>query len=336
MDGVLTMFATLAGTFRRQIPHQLYGDGRRLEVLAWAVIGLSQTKTINFNQWAEVVLSKAKYSSSHQRRFQRWLHNPHIKPGEYYPYLLQYALRDWDWVEKLYVALDVSDLHNGWVLIRTALIYRGRAIPVAWRVLPHHGSSVGYADYEPVLQQTLKALPRMGPMVFLLDRGFVHQALFRFVRQQPNCHLRVRAKISTLVRLADRRVVSMGQLCPPRGHLHLWSGVDVFGDGLTGPVHLALAHSADTREEPWLIISDEPTHVTTGAEYALRFDIEENFLDDKSNGFDVEASRLDTAAWERLFSVVAIATLYFTAIGTGVVKLKFRRLVDIHWDRGMS
>jgi len=72
-------------------------------------------------------------------------------------------------------------------------------------------------------------------------------------------------------------------------------------------------------------------------EYDLRFDLEENFLDDKSNGFQVEASRLATAAaLERLFLILAVATLHFTSVGVGVVRLKLRRWVDTHWDRGMS
>ena len=36
-----------------------------------------------------------------------------------------------------------------------------------------------------------------------------------------------------------------------------------------------------------LVVSDEPTSLTTLDEYGFRFDIEENFLDDKSNGFPV-------------------------------------------------
>jgi hypothetical protein len=36
--------------------------------------------------------------------------------------------------------------------------------------------------------------------------------------------------------------------------------------------------------EFWAIVSDEPTCLHTFQEYALRFDIEEAFLDDQSNG----------------------------------------------------
>jgi hypothetical protein len=56
-----------------------------------------------------------------------------------------------------------------------------------------------------------------------------------------------------------------------------------------GPVHLALGRPQDSKEY-WFVVSDEPTELKTFEEDGLRFDIEENFLDDKSNGFQLEAS----------------------------------------------
>jgi hypothetical protein len=51
-----------------------------------------------------------------------------------------------------------------------------------------------------------------------------------------------------------------------------------------------------------------------------RFEIEENFLDDKSNGFQLESSLVREAeALTRLCFVVAVATLYLVAQGTQVV-----------------
>ena len=72
----------------------------------------------------------------------------------------------------MYVALDTSVLPNGYVLIRTSLVYRGRALPIAWRVLKHSSASVSYDDYEIVLQQTRDALPSEMVIVLLADRGF--------------------------------------------------------------------------------------------------------------------------------------------------------------------
>ncbi|NEQ63373.1 MAG: transposase, partial [Moorea sp. SIO4A1] len=51
-----------------------------------------------------------------------------------------------------------------------------------------------------------------------------------------------------------------------------------------GAVNLGLACEGISGEL-WYIVSDEPTTLQTFREYGLRFDIEESFLDDKSNGF---------------------------------------------------
>jgi hypothetical protein len=51
----------------------------------------------------------------------------------------------------------------------------------------------------------------------------------------------------------------------------------------------------------------------------------------------VESTRLDDAkAIDRLFLVLAVATLHFTRVGVGMVKRKTRRWIDTHWDRGMT
>jgi len=85
------------------------------------------------------------------------------------------------------------------------------------------------------------------------------------------------------------------------------------------------------------VVSDEPTELKTFEEYGLRFDIEENFLDDKSNGFQLESSLIRSAkALERLCCILAITTLYLVAQGTEVVTQGKRRWVDSHWFRGQS
>ncbi|SRR6266487_755568 len=63
----------------------------------------------------------------------------------------------------------------------------------------------------------------------------------------------------------------------------------------------------------------------------------EAFLDEKSGGFQLQASELSPPeALERLLLIVAIATLHLTSLGVGVVQAGKRRWVDTHWDRGLS
>ncbi len=321
-------------TFCRILPKTAYGDIRRLMTLAWAVIGLGSSRTVSPLDWAEVVLSPARQAASRVRRFARWLDNPAVQSEKWYPPLVQEALQDWPAGERVYVALDTSVL-GPFVLIRAALVYRGRALPLAWRVLRHASATVSFTAYEPVLKQVETVLPTGLVVTLLADRGFLHAELIRFARQR-GWHYRIRMPGDTLVGLGNHRIVPVAKLAPPTGHAHFYHHVSIFGKPL-GPLHLALGRPEDNPRDPWLIASDEPTDLTTFDEFGLRFDIEENFLDDKSNGFQVQASRLNTPeALERLFFILAIATLQFTSVGIGVVRAKLRRWVDTHWDRGMS
>ena len=89
--------------------------------------------------------------------------------------------------------------------------------------------------------------------------------------------------------------------------------------------------------EFWAIASDEPTTLKTFQEYGLRFDIEENFLDDQSNGWNIQRSEIRSVlALSRLWFILTLATLYVTAQGDAVVASGKRRWIDTHWFRGNS
>jgi len=88
-------------------------------------------------------------------------------------------------------------------------------------------------------------------------------------------------------------------------------------------------------KDPWLIGSDELSGLQRFEAYGLRFAIEEHFLDDKSNGFQLEDAKLHSApAIERVFFGIAAATLYLVAQGCEVVAQGQRREVDPHGFRG--
>ena len=101
-------------------------------------------------------------------------------------------------------------------------------------------------------------------------------------------------------------------------------------------MHLAVARPLASRRV--LVCDQRRTHDggDLGRSLGLRFDIEENFLDDKSNGFQLEASLLRSSeALERLCFVLAMTTLYLVSLGTAVVQQGKRRVVDPHWFRGI-
>lgn len=109
-------------------------DLRHLKTLAWMMTGLILSREIGLGSWALYVHSRAQYAASSIRRFRRFLDNKRIDVARLYTPLLHQALQGWQY-STVYVALDTSMLWNTYCLVRLSLIYRGRAIPLVWKVL---------------------------------------------------------------------------------------------------------------------------------------------------------------------------------------------------------
>ncbi len=299
------------------------------------IIGLIQAGSVNLTKWTMYTQSRAKFAQSKQRRFSRWLHNPRINPQRLYSPLIQAALKGWS--EKVvYLSLDTSMLWNQYCLIRVALVYRGRAVPVAWRVLEHPSSSVKIQTYQDLLTRVARLMPVEVKVILLGDRGFIDTQLMKYARQQLGWNYRIRIKSNFWVWRPGKGWCQVKDFHLGRGQALLLQNVRIHKTQFYGPVNLALACES-VSGELWYIVSNEATTVQTFREYGLRFDIEESFLDDKSNGFELESSAIRNApALSRLCLVLALATLFLTAQGTEVVAQGKRRLVDPHWFRGSS
>lgn len=314
--------------------HRNWLDLRHLQTLAWMMVGLIQSRTISLPEWAPFVHSRARFAQSTVRRFRRWLDNKRIQVHKLYGPLIQQALSEWG-ENVLYLALDTSMLWGKYCIIRLSVVYRGRAIPLVWTVLQHPSSTVAFEVYKNLLNKAAQLLlPFRCQVIFLADRGFADTALMAHATRL-GWQWRIRLKGSFSIFRRGRRCCKVRQFTPARGQAYYFHNVFITAEHY-GPVHLAVAYHPQSKEF-WYVLSSEPTSVTTFEEYGLRFDIEENFLDDKSNGFQLESSLIRSAdALNRLCFVLAITTLYLVSQGTVVVEQGKRRLVDPHWFRGNS
>lgn len=330
MESTPRLHATLVHVLSQ---HRNWLDRRHLKTLAWMIVCLLQSQMIRLTAWPPYVQSRAVYAQSLVRRFDRWLHNPRIDVHGLYGPLMQQAIAEWG-TNVLYLALDTTLLWDAYCIVRISLIYRGRAIPMVWKVLQHPCSSVAYEAYSELLDKALSLLPRPCQVVFLADRGFADTHLMEHLRKL-NWHWRIRIKSSFWIYRPGRHPCKANRLSLALGEAQFWHDITITHSHY-GPVHLAAARHQDGKEE-WLVVSDEPTTVKTFEGYGLRFDIEENFLDDKSNGFQLESSLIrSAAALERLCLVLAISTLYLVSQGVAVLNQGKRRWVDPHWFRGQS
>ncbi len=309
-------------------------DVRHLQTLCWMIVGMIGSQNVHLNGFGVYVKSRAQVAQSHQRRFRRWLSNRRIDVMSAHHALIRQALSQWK-SQRLYLSLDTTVVWNCFCIVWVGVVYRGRTVPVAWRVVAHSSSTVRLWTIQRVLRQAARVLPDGAAIVLLADRGFADGKLMKYLKENLGWHFRIRIKRSFQFQHQGQwRKVSSVQMQP--GQAYFTPAVSI---GRTQPypnVYLAFAHDKQSHED-WTIVSDEPTSLQTFAQYRLRFCVEESFLDLKSNGFNLEASRLrNKFALSQLCGVIALTMLFLVLQGVQVVASDKRRQVDTHWNRGMS
>ena len=300
------------------------------------VTGLLCSQRASIPSWLPHIQPRANFAQSTERRIRRWLGNPAIDPISIYGPLITRALQDWG-DQPLVLALDTSVLFERFCLIRIAVLFRGRAVPLVTRVIEHSSAQVGIAHLLPLLAEVKGMLDFLGlhEVRLLADRGFCDTQLMAWLHA-CNWHYRIRIKSNLILAAPDgRRLCKVGEIRLAARETRCFHNVTITGQHF-GPVHVALGRPTDSLEQ-WQVVSDEPTSTETFTEYGERFQIEEGFLDDKSGLFALESSRIrDAAGLERLTLTLSVATLLLVSEGLQLVAAGARRAVDPHWTRALS
>ena len=289
------------------------------------------SQSVSLPLWA---LSCARHkAASAIRRFTRWLKNSALEALAWYKPLFLYALGVWG-NSPILLALDTTMLFEEFCAIRVSLIYLGRSIPVTWRVIRHKSSSVKWAEYQELLEETSKWLPKNVQVIFLADRGFVSRKLMLQLRSLGwNWRIRVMGKQTFMC--GGGKKIKPRTLPLKMGDAQFFTGRIHFGKGLE---RLSLSAGwAKGSKEAWYVLSDTPAGMEVFMDYACRFGIEEGFRDEKSGGFCLEESGIrDEKMLERLIVVIAVATIVAVSEGLFVIESGKREEVDSHWIRGLS
>lgn len=180
-----------------------WADQRHCQTLIWMVIGLVCSECINLPKWTIYIRTRAVLAQSHQRRFSRWLHNPRINVQKLYSSLIAQALATWGH-SKITLIEDTSQLGDKYCLIRLSVQYRGRAIPLVWRVMRHGSSSIRFEVYQSMLKRASRLLPPDVSVCFLADRGFADTKLMHYLRDELKWHFRIRVKSNSWIHCPDQ------------------------------------------------------------------------------------------------------------------------------------
>jgi hypothetical protein len=323
-------YGQLFDFLRQYSRHQ---DLRHLKALAWMTSALIVSGSLSLSAWEPFVPSRATKAQSVERRWQRFLVNERVNVTALYLPLVLLTLSGWSG-HRLYLALDTTVLWDRYCMIHLSVVCCGRAVPLLWRVLEHGSATVAFNEYQGLLRKARWLLRHHPDVMLLADRGFANHQVLQWLRASE-WHYCLRLPCDVLIHGARRYPTTVGVMYPPVGEAGLYRQVRLWVDG-THPCNLVLA-TVKGAKDSWAVVTDEVPSLETLWQYALRFRVEELFLDSKSGAFELEGSKVRSAqALERLYLVAAIALLFATTHGMAVQLAGLRQQVDPHWQRGLS
>jgi hypothetical protein len=303
---------------------------RQRRVLALFSLGMAQAKHCGLARVAAVVPGLAVVPSI-TRRFERLLANPRLDVQAARRAVVAAVLGSGHG-QTLWLALD--ETHQGRTetgarlgMLALRLIYRERAIPLAWVCYRPGEAPAPFPRLVVRLIDEVAALVPPGSRVVLMtDRGLSWPALLDHCRRRGWSFL-CRVQRQTRVETADGRGGTLGDLAPHPGTRWRGHGRAFLTAGWRDLNIVAVWRRGD--KAPWLLVTDlTPTWVRC-TQYRHRMDAEESFRDDKSSGFDWDHSRVrDPAHMDRLLLVLQLAALFVLAQGVFVLHHGYRHILE--------
>jgi hypothetical protein len=230
--------------------------------------------------------------------------------------LLGWVLSWWSAGEhRLALALDATTFKQLFTVLVVSIVYRGCAIPVAWCVLPATHKGAWRPHWEHLLDLLKPSIPADWLVLVLADRGLYAKWLYQRI---------VKLKWHPFLRINEQglfRPAGHADFRPLRALVNAtaptWSGNIACFKTATAQLNCTLLARFDPKyTDPWLILTDLPPEVADIAWYGMRSWIEAGFKDIKRGGWGWHQTKMsDPARAERLWLVIAVATLWVLSVG---------------------
>jgi hypothetical protein len=227
--------------------------------------------------------------------------------------LLRWVLTGWP-RRQLAIALDATTLGQRFTTLAISVLYRGCAVPVAWKILPATAKHAWKGEWLDLLQRFRHELPGRWTVIVLSDRGLYAKWLYRAIQAQ-GWHPFMRINNGGTFRPQGQGRCPLLSLVPRVGS-H-WQGRGEAFRGVSQRLRCTLLGRWDEGyKDPWLVLTDLPPEAAAVCWYGLRAWIEQGFKRLKSGGWDWQHTRMtDPRRAERLWLVMAVATWWCLLVG---------------------
>jgi hypothetical protein len=312
MSDNMRTYKTIRDALKHLYPKEPQGNiARRLNVLAALISGIVGSKKVNLPQIADKVPDGNK-PESRIKQFYRWITNEGVDAELYFlPFVttLLTALAQ----TTLFLVVDGSVVGKGCVTLMASVVYKGRALPIAWIVVRGKKGHLKEEIHLQLIEQLHQIIPAGAQVVFLGDGEFDGIKLLDTVNGYGWQYVCRTAKSSVLFR--GEKKSSFGEIFVPQGEKPVSLPGVFFTNKAYGPVHAILWWDKGYKEPIYLVTNVESTQ-NACTWYRKRFRIETFFSDQKSRGFYLNKSHLsDPKRLSRLMIAACLAYIWIVFLG---------------------
>jgi hypothetical protein len=297
---------------------------RHLNTLAALISGIVGSKSSQLPHIATKVPDGTK-PESRVKRFTRWLDNDHILEEAYFLPYADILLRHLA-LQTVVLVMDGSGVGRGCTALMLHVVYKGRALPLAWRVRQAPKGHFPEDLHIAVVALMREVIPEGAKVVFLGDGEFDGTAL-QATLHEAGWSYACRTAMSTVATWEGEtfRLDTLGA-CSKPGTLIALQEVKFTRDAY-GPV-MVLSCWAKGYQDPLYLVSNMATAEEACRLYEKRFRIETFFSDQKSRGFHIHKSHMsDVQRLSRLLIAACLAYIWIVYLGSVCEKEQWRRII---------
>lgn len=305
-------YRAIKDAIKQMYPTEPKGNAaRHLQTLAALISGIVGSKRTNLPAIAGQVPDGNK-SESRVKKFYRWLSNERIGSEMYllpFAVALLHSLAH----RPLVLAIDGSEVGRGCLTLMVSVIYRGRALPLAWMVVKGNTGHFPETVHIELVKQIHAHIPPGCTVIFLGDGefdGIALQATLATFGWEYVCRTAKNAQLC----VEGERFAFQDLMLQPGDCVGMPDARFTLQD--YGPV-LAIAHWDKAYKEPLFLITNMDLVDEACEWYRQRFRIETFFSDQKSRGFHLNKSHLtDPVRLSRLMIAACLAYIWIIFLGT--------------------
>ncbi len=259
------------------------------------------------------------------KRLGEWCYNAKDKKGKKrreldvstcFGPLLEWILAWWPADQpRLALALDATTLKQRFTVLVISVVYRGCAIPVAWKVVGALEKGAWKPHWLKLLEKLAGSVPEHWMVIVMSDRGLYAPWLYaKIVELGFHPFMRIN-KQGNFRPQGEAKFRSLATAAPCVGSA--WCGaVDCFSGEVSRLQCTLLARWDEGYEEVWVIVTDLAPAQATAVWDGMRSWIEGGFKDTKRGGWGWHQTKMvDPERAERLWLAIAVATLWAVSVG---------------------